>query len=222
MASGINRITRTAGAIATALLALSGQTPTALAARTEPMIAPDGTHYADLIIQQAADYDDFYNGVLGMPLSTGEISSAELAGVNLGFNYFWDMIGDSFKAQKPVQILVSTENASSANASAFSPSHQSITELAAAWSGDENVSDIAAGLKKISAICSTMPPTESSISLSLTYLAAPTANRTMTTSSMLINTPSTAAFIFRESMSLKFLTEQKLLGPRMSPATIRT
>ena len=146
MASGINRITRTAGAIATALLALSGQTPTALAARTEPMIAPDGTHYADLIIQQAADYDDFYNGVLGMPLSTGEISSAELAGVNLGFNYFWDMIGDSFKAQKPVQILVSTENASSANASAFSPSHQSITELAAAWSGDENVSDIAAGL----------------------------------------------------------------------------
>lgn len=64
----------------------------------------------------------------------------------MGFGYFWDLLSGMYKAQNPVEVLISVVDSSNPNASAFSPSNLFNTELAAAWTGKENFSGPTAGI----------------------------------------------------------------------------
>ena len=103
----------------------------------EPVYSPDGVHYVSLDIAeigQAYDKFDFF----GLRPAERDLFQYELYGLRLGFNYFWDVLKDDYRAREPINILLIPYTDRDDNASAVSLRLEgsSLTELGALWTGD--------------------------------------------------------------------------------------
>ena len=136
-----HRLTGTAAVVAAAFLACSIAPEDAQAGLTVPVISSDGVHYADLNIQLPGEFDDRFNGEYEIDEADRGISAEEIAGLKLGFDYFWDVLGSDFQANGPVQILLVPLSFEDDNAFALSPNYGFVTELTASWVGTEGLTD---------------------------------------------------------------------------------
>ena len=136
-----HRLTGIATVVATAFLACSIAPENAQAGLTVPVTSPDGFHYADLNIQLPGEFDDKFNGEYEIDEADRGISAEEIAGLKLGFDYFWDVLGSDFQANGPVQILLVPLSLEDDNAFALSPNYGLVTELTAGWVGTEGLTD---------------------------------------------------------------------------------
>ena len=136
-----HRLTGIATVVAAAFLACSIAPEDAQAGLTVPVTSPDGFHYADLNIQLPGEFDDKFNGEYEIDEADRGISAEEIAGLKLGFDYFWDVLGSDFQANGPVQILLVPLSLEDDNAFALSPNYGLVTELTAGWVGTEGLTD---------------------------------------------------------------------------------
>ena len=85
----------------------------------EPVYSSDGVHYANLDIAEigrAYDKFDFF----GLRPAERDLFQYELYGLRLGFNYFWDVLKDDYRAREPINILLIPYTDRDDNASAVS------------------------------------------------------------------------------------------------------
>ena len=123
-------------AFCSAVSAMSAAPTAALAIQTTPVISSTGVHYANLHFADIGATYDFAE-ILGFTPAECAISPDEILGLERGFEYFWQVLGNDYRAQRPIDIFVVPYSEADSNASAFSFPDSDLTELALAWMGSK-------------------------------------------------------------------------------------
>lgn len=128
---------RSSIACALALSFAFGAVPAVQAYETIPIISDTGIPYIHFNVLAPGEWHPIYeeNSYYG-PVDR-ELFREELTALELGTDYFWQLLRDSYAAQGPINILLMPYAVQDDNASAMSPSNAAtlMTDLGSAWCG---------------------------------------------------------------------------------------
>lgn len=124
-------------ACALALSFAFGAAPAVHAYETIPIVSDTGVPYIHFNILKPGELHSVYDDFVFYDPVDRELMPDELTGLELGTDYFWQLLRDSYAAQGPINILLMPYAVRDDNASAMSPSNPDtlMTDLGSAWRG---------------------------------------------------------------------------------------
>lgn len=124
-------------ACALALSFAFGAAPAVHAYETIPILSDTGVPYIHFNILKPGELHSVYDDFVFYDPVDRELMPDELTGLELGTDYFWQLLRDSYASQGPINILLMPYAVRDDNASAMSPSNPDtlMTDLGSAWRG---------------------------------------------------------------------------------------
>ena len=124
-------------ACALALSFAFGAAPAVHAYETIPIVSDTGVPYIHFNILKPGELHSVYDDFVFYDPVDRELMPDELTGLELGTDYFWQLLRDSYAAHGPINILLMPYAVRDDNASAMSPSNPDtlMTDLGSAWRG---------------------------------------------------------------------------------------
>ena len=124
-------------ACALALSFAFGAAPAVHAYETIPIVSDTGVPYIHFNVLAPGEWHSVYDDFDFYDPVDRELAPDELIALELGTDYFWQLLRDSYAAQGPINVLLMPYAVQDDNASAMSPSNPDtlMTDLGSAWRG---------------------------------------------------------------------------------------